>query len=384
MSYQRILKQLSKHALILSLTLLAFSPNATSAEKLCIKKRQRIRNNAVPMGQRVLRVANECPRAFVELLDTDSFKGEDGLPGTEAPSIYGDGSAGNLAVSSNTSFTGLNAQFENITIDAGQTLQLNSGTILRCTGNFVNNGTIEVRIGSLGGMRRESPPTKDFNATRFPHQGLSLIAATQSSYGTDAVIGGAAGGIAQNMNSVIAARLYHGRSPAGSGGSGSLLGGQGGGAVYILCYGSITNRGLIFANGGTAVNGGGGGAGGLIVLASATAVHNTNDGVILASGGDGGGESSNTGGGGGGGGGIIHLAAPTITSAGTTQVTGGSAGNSSGSVTDSPRYGGGGGGAFGGTGGSGATVNNDNTQVAAQAGNDGLVVLNEVDPSGIF
>lgn len=384
MNYKTSLQQISKLLVLFFLTFFTLPPSAASAEKLCIKKRQRIRNNAVPLGQRILRVTNECPRAFVEVLDTDSFQGNDGLPGNDASSIYGDGSAGNLTVSSNMSFTGLNAQFEDITIGAGQTLQLNSGTILRCTGNFLNEGTIEIRIGSLGGLRQEVPPIKDFNATRFPNQGISISAATHSSYGTNAVSGGSGGGIAQNLNSIIASRLYHGISPAGSGGSGDFLGGQGGGSAYVLCNGSITNRGLIFANGGTASNGGGGGAGGLIVLASATAVHNNFGGSILAVGGDAGGGSNSTGGGGGGSGGVIHLVAPTITNAGTTQVTGGAAGNSSGSVTDSPRYGGGGGGAFGGAGGAGASVNNDNTQVAAQAGNDGLVIINEIDPSGIF
>lgn len=342
------------------------------------------------MGQRILRVRDACPRAFVELLDIESFRGsdgspgDDGLPGADAASIYGDGSAGNLTVSGFTTFSDLNAQFENITINPGQTLQLNSGTILRCSGNFENNGTLEVGVGSLGGRRVETPPSKDFNATRFPHQGLSPTPAISSSYGTGAVRGGPGGAISANLATIIASRLYHGRAPAGSGGSGEFLGGHGGGAAYILCNGSITNSGLIFANGGAASNGGGGGAGGLIVLASATAVHNTNDGTILAVGGNGGGDSVSYGGGGGGGGGVVHLAAPTVTNAGTITVSGGVPGNTDTSVTDSPRFGGGGGGAFGGNGGSGASISVGNNQSGAVAGVDGLIIINEIDPSGIY
>lgn len=67
-------------------------------------------------------------------------------------SAYGNGSSGALAISSSQDWTDAGGdapanealQFTDITIGSGQTLTLPSGTVIRRTGTFTNNGTLAV------------------------------------------------------------------------------------------------------------------------------------------------------------------------------------------------------------------------------------------------
>ncbi|MCA9245180.1 MAG: collagen-like protein, partial [Phycisphaerales bacterium] len=69
--------------------------------------------------------------------------GEDGADGQLR--IYGDGTAGDVVVTADAALADLNAdgnlQFRDLTIDAGVTLDVPGGTVLRCSGKLVNNGT---------------------------------------------------------------------------------------------------------------------------------------------------------------------------------------------------------------------------------------------------
>jgi hypothetical protein len=66
--------------------------------------------------------------------------------------VYGDGSAGNLVVSASSTLevltTNGNTQFDDITVVAGQTLTVPSGTVLRCTGTANIAGRILVSVGA--------------------------------------------------------------------------------------------------------------------------------------------------------------------------------------------------------------------------------------------
>lgn len=85
-------------------------------------------------------------------------QGQQGVPGADGSlRIYGDGSAGDLTISSNATWNPTppnpsnNLQFENFTINSARTLVVSSGTIIRCSNICTINGTIAVIVGSNGG-----------------------------------------------------------------------------------------------------------------------------------------------------------------------------------------------------------------------------------------
>src|SRR5262245_28730335 len=75
-------------------------------------------------------------------------QGAAGAPGADGSvRVYGNGSAGARTISADESWLEggnppANIQFTNFTIDAGVTLIIPSGTVIRCTGTFTNNGTL--------------------------------------------------------------------------------------------------------------------------------------------------------------------------------------------------------------------------------------------------
>jgi hypothetical protein len=90
----------------------------------------------------------------------------------------GDGSAGDLIVSAPLDWVATapaNQYFNNITIDAGQTLTVLAGTTIRCRGDFVNNGTLSVATNMNGGSHTSSSITA-------PHSGDSIRAAGTPGY----------------------------------------------------------------------------------------------------------------------------------------------------------------------------------------------------------
>jgi len=158
-------------------------------------------------------------------------------------------------------------------------------------------------------------------------------------------------------------------------------GAYGGGSLTVLAAGSLSNEGLIAADGDDGYRGTGGAGGGIVILASKTSVSNT--GTIQAKGGKGGDSFSRAAAGGGGGGGIVHLLAPTIT-AGTITLSGGAQGSSATAVTNPLRSAGGCGGASGGYGGYGSDVNSSNSQNGAAPGGVGVSFTTICDPTSLF
>ncbi len=291
--------------------------------------------------------------------------------------IYGDGSAGVRAFAANTAFNDSNPQYADFSIDVGVTLTVPSGTVIRCTGTFVNEGTISV----LPGLR---------NGAKFAENGAA--ATTLGSVGGQSL--GGVGGTAL-AGAVAKGLLRLGLLSAGAGFSNNTESdGVGGGNVTILCNGAVSNEGTIIADGDDSTTPYfGGGGGGYVVLASATAV--SNSGSIVARGGDGGAFLADDGTygygpGGGGGGGVIHLIAPSIQSSGTTTVTGGAGGaaGGAGAITAIVYYGGGGGGGAGGNGGSGGAVNpgniGNNSTAAGTNGASGTVLQTVANPAALY
>jgi hypothetical protein len=318
-------------------------------------------------------------------------QGATGLTGSTGPAgadgslrVYGDGSADAREISTNTTLADSNLMYTDFTVNAGSTLTVPSGTVIRCTGQFLNQGTIAVSPGTLGGnypiFVGDSPPYGVAPA----HPGISNRAAGLGAYGNRNLSQrGGDGGV--GLTEVAARALrYPGANAGGAGGGASSPGGGGGGSLTVLCQNGITNEGTIEADG-RAATGGGGGGGGVIILASATSVTSSAGSVISANGASGAAATTSTGGGGAGGGGIIHLMAPTVTTAGATiSVQGGPGAETSASVTSSPRFAGGGGGASGGNGSDGATMNDANFSQNTQGGDAGRSLISLLDPTPLF
>jgi len=306
----------------------------------------------------------------------------------------GDGSAGNLVVAANTSWSAtppVNPNFANITINAGQTLTVPAGTTIRCSGTFTNNGTLAVdpgatSDGNFDALSNGSGPAVFL--TSVAHPGDTPGAATLGEQNNVALanvqaLGGGTGGKAI-ARAVAQTSFSNFRFGGGSGAGYDNQGNRGGGLVKIYCEGDIVNTGTINARGENGGNGSiAGGGGGIVVLASRASV--SNSGTINVNGGNGAGTSSWGAPGGGGGGGIVIIISPSTPVLGTLDATGGTGGAASGSVTSGARTAGGGGGGSGGTGGSGGSVSGATTGVPTNGGDGsaGYSITMTLDPISI-
>jgi hypothetical protein len=314
----------------------------------------------------------------------------EGPPGADGGErIYGDGSAGDRLFDGGTHFfADANTQYTDFTVEAGTTLHVHSGHVIRCTGVFTNRGTIEVLWPGNAGHQGFS--VDGLGTVRPSGQGVGRTVASRGEFGPDTAdrSGGSGGaGVTLQMARNLLWPSHHG----GGGGAGrmnvqNVVAGSGGGSLTVLCAEGVVNEGegVIRAAPGIPGNGGGGGGGGQIVLASRGEVINT--GRILAQGGRGGRSDDRGGPGGGGGGGIVHLLAPTVHSPGGIEVQGGAAGEPGepGSITAARRQGGGGGGGAGGRGGIGGAAHANGDPGPAGDGLPGHVIITEVDPTGLF
>jgi len=305
--------------------------------------------------------------------------------------IYGDGSAGSKTVLTDEALTGRNHQYADFTIASGVTLTIQSGTVIRCTGSFINNGSIVVRTGTEGGDRSGlscSQSDSSLGITRAPEAGISTRQAGAGEVLTNGNTSQALAGLGGDGISDVegGGTLRIGVLAGGGGGAGiATAGGGGGGGFTVLAQTAVMNNGGITANGADGGDGAGGGGGGVVILASQTSVSNGSGATITANGGGGGASTSAIGPGGGGGGGMVHMLAPTIADNGTVAVQGGSAGakGMTNTVTCPVRAGGGGGGATAGGGGDGGSVVSG-TPGSSQAGSDGFSLQTLVNPTGLF
>jgi len=293
----------------------------------------------------------------------------------------GDGSAGNLTVATNTSWSAtppVNPNFANITINGGQTLTVPAGTTIRCSGTFTNNGILAVdpgatSDGNFAALAAGAGPA--VFVTSVAHPGDTPGVATlgeQNNVGLANIqaLGGGTGGKAI-PRAVAQTSFGNFRFGGGSGAGYDNQGNRGGGLVKIYCEGAIVNTGTINARGEAGGNSSiAGGGGGIVVLASRTSV--SNSGTINANGGNGAGSGSWGGNAGGGGGGIVIMVSPTAPTLGTINVAGGTGGTGTASVTAGARVGGSGGGGSGGAGGDGGDVSSAATGVVTNAADGGI------------
>lgn len=314
--------------------------------------------------------------------------GANGRDGADASaSLYGDGSSGARTITGNERFEtadDANQLWTDFTVEAGATLRVQSGAVIRCTGRFTNHGTIIIEPGAQGGDRSAFDATTLEGVSRPAALGVNTLAASGGEVGdaSSARSGGSGGDGISEFEARVALRIS---TRAGSGGGAALGGsGAGGGGMTILAQGTIENGGAILADGAdSGSEGGGGGGGGVILLASGESITNRLTGSIFARGGGGGAASSAVGAGGGGGGGIIHFMSPVVQDLGNSTADGGRAGGTSleTMVSAGLRSGGGGGGGSGGAGGRGGPLD-AGALVAPNPGEDGsrgfvLITLQE-------
>lgn len=344
------------------------------------------------------RKAGKVPRAFdVHVTKT--------APSSDA--FFGDGSDGALVVTAAQDGQELqpSGSYTDFTIEAGVTVTVASGTTIRCTGTFRNDGTLLVGPGATGGglvsFAGQVDLTRQFSDYVVPWgagdarapAGSPVVMQEQAALGA---VGGRGLGTA-----VFTIPPSHYRR-GGGGGSAALdgVGADGGGLLRVIARGAIENgaAGVIGAVGAVPTSerfparpggGCGGGGGGVVILASALRVQN--DGLIDVSGGDGGFPDPIGGGGGGGGGGLAYFAAPLVVNAAPplgVNVDPGLNGNQQGTLDQIVTIwaGGGGGGACVGNGGDGTAVdaNRDVGAVLAPLSEPGQLVIRQADPRTIW
>lgn len=256
--------------MIVALTLVGQAPSACADELVtttALKRRQRICVND-STGALVIQKRRRCKKGFTAAtLGTIAAQGAKGEKGDIGPkgdpgpkgatgakgtkgdpgpagidgtfALYGDGSAGDLIVTEDTLLDESNLQFEDIIISSGVTLTVTSGTILRCTGSFTNNGTIEIFVLAHPGQLVSVNPDDYFNqrvivpnrgnAKRYPY-------AAKITDGTSRVWGG-------SINYALDERASRQLLRPG------LFDGGGGGIIHLLAP-TIDNSGIAQVAGG--------------------------------------------------------------------------------------------------------------------------------------
>lgn len=340
--------------------------------------------------------------------------GADGILG-----VYGDGSAGPLSVTSNTSWytsppTNNNLQFTTCTVATGTTLTIPSGTVLRCRGAVDIAGTITVVAPRNGGQANRGGTASESLVPSYVQAGAGIsprsagpgevgkvnagLNSLSGGYGGDGVSGGLTDDPARFLGSLLRGEHLSGGGGAaviGEGGFGlGVESGGGGGSFSIISMSTITISGTINADAGfgLCITGGcGGGGGGIVVLAAKTSIAFSGSGSITARGGNGADAGASTGAGGAGGGGIIQYLSPSVpTISGTNSVvTAGTSGATpnNGVTSATIRQAGGGGGGCGGLGATGGTVPETTGAQTANpvfVGGPGIALGIAVDPSALL
>ena len=325
-------------------------------------------------------IANEVNDNFTTLADA--------INGDRLEAFYGDASEGDLDLPGLQAFVPVEStQFADCTVQAGHIATIFSGTVIRCRGDFINDGTLNVQNYTQGGGSSTTS-----NRYRPAHPGAGQSAAMRPGAELGSSFAHAAFG-GQGMQSPHAAahRLRPGPVGGGSGSAGRATGGAGGGTLTIITAGRFINNGTIDASGGEGnATGAGGGGGGIVTIAAAVSYQNT--GTIDVSGGDGREPNITASGqpvgpGGGGGGGLIRVVSPQVFGGGITLSSGGLAGDISGGTVLANSAlissGGGGGGGCYGSGGAGGNVDGGSVSAAVN-GTNGAFFATDADPAAYF
>lgn len=356
------------------------SLDARGETKLCVKQKVTAKNGTFDLSSAItLSDTGKCAKGFKEIKGALN----------DGSHIYGNARNGSKIISSDTTLPVGSHEYKDFTVNEGVTLTVPSGTVIRTTGFFTNNGTIAVSTYVKGGTSLAADPNL---LTRRSKPAMSGIAPATSGFGS---FGGSLNVVASPFgpSGASSAGLVLLPGPMGGGGGGpgdgitggfGGTGGDGGGTLVIICKGSIINTGTINAAGKDGTFGGGGGGGGILVLAARTSVVST--GPILVNGGNGGLPTSSAGSGGGGGGGGVNIISPSIAHNDTINFAGGAGvlESQAGLITSTPRSSGGNGGASFGAAGQAGSVRANGSSFGSNSGLAGSVNLITVKPEGLF
>lgn len=271
--------------------------------------------------------------------------------------LFGDGSDGNVSLSSGTTTLSRTMYYNNLTLSSTAILNPN-GFHIYVKGTLAISGTASITYNGAAGGNAANGTAGTGAAAQ---NGSSTEVGVPAAGGNGASGAGAAGSVGTVPSTFVG--LGGDGGPGGAGGAsgtGASGGAQTGTPVVtyrpersVLLSSNIGPQGSFKrpgqggaggSSGGAQVaslggGGGGGGSGGGFIAIHARIFNSTSSVGVVANGGNGGNGGNGTvvnagggGGGGGAGGGYISIIAKTITALGTLTVTGGSGGNGGGKV----------------------------------------------------
>ena len=100
------------------------------------------------------------------------------------PTLYGDGSAGNKVVAADAHVDRSQSAERELQVNAGVTLTVCRGTVIKCTGAFTNNGTIDVPWTLAPSLPSRRLPSPTADVPRNP--GNSYAPPANGEFGTNA------------------------------------------------------------------------------------------------------------------------------------------------------------------------------------------------------
>lgn len=185
--------------------------------------------------------------------------GQDGQPGPAGPPgadgalrIYGDGSLGDVEVTSSVTFADIalngNTQFRGLVIRASGTLTVPSGTVIRCSESFQNDGSVVVLPVAAPTDITTAPPAQGISdrtagngvagdSSEIRHGGTGGLGVSEgearSILTSDPRGGGSGGGAPSNVETAEAVL---------GGGGGGACGGDGGAGGAVLTPASNNDR----------------------------------------------------------------------------------------------------------------------------------------------
>jgi len=176
--------------------------------------------------------------------------------------IYGDGSDGNITISSNTTLV-RDMQYNNLTINSGNILNT-AGYRVRVLDTFLNNGTIvdNSDTGGSGGAQAVSSPGIGTGGPSSTGGTLQGGIGTDGNLGSSGIGTGGAGGASGGSGGISPWCEIHDTIHYEAGGIGGAGGDGGDGGGSILIYSTnFNNQGIIDGDGANGANGANGGEG---------------------------------------------------------------------------------------------------------------------------
>ncbi|MBZ5630062.1 MAG: Ig-like domain repeat protein, partial [Acidobacteriia bacterium] len=222
--------------------------------------------------------------------------------------------SGDVILSSNTSWPEATYQLNSLMVNNGATLKIGGGSIVNVSGAITVTANSAIVLqgkdtsAQVDGLWQGAGVTINADTVQVD-QGSAISADAQGYVGSywnaaasgpggalGARVGGTYGGTGANSSGIATYGSLLTPTDLGSGGTGNVCGfnppgGNGGGAVRLIVSGTLTNNGIVSANGGNADCASAGGSGGSVYI---TAGALTGSGVFTANGG-----ASSYGGGGG-------------------------------------------------------------------------------------